>query len=199
MIGIIDYGAGNLLSVKKALEHLKIECRVIDSKEGFKDIDRIILPGVGAFGAAMQRLRSCRMLEDIREWVLSDKPFLGICLGMQLLFEESDESRGVRGFGIFEGKVVRFKQGKVPQIGWNQVSIQKESCLLSGIDDLSFFYFLHGYFVEPKDTDIIIGTTEYGVIYPSMIKRGSIHAVQFHPEKSGVDGLRLLENWVRKC
>ena len=159
----------------------------------------MILPGVGAFGAAIEELQSKGIYEVVRDWLLADKPFLGICLGMQILFERSEESEGVEGFGLFEGDVLRFKEHKVPQIGWNQVWITRKSRIMEGIEDGSFFYFLHGYFVAPRNEDIVVGITEYGVSYPSVIEMNNVCAVQFHPEKSGVVGLKLLENWVRTC
>jgi len=199
MIGIIDYGAGNLLSVKRALEHLEVKCKIVNSRDEFRGIEKIVLPGVGAFQAAIQQLQARGMYDGIKEWLISGKPFLGICLGMQLLFEESEESAGTEGFCVYKGKVIRFKNQKVPQIGWNKVFIQRGSKIMDGIGDGSFFYFLHGYFVKPQDDDIVVGTTEYGIDYPSVIENGNIYAVQFHPEKSGDVGLKLLENWMRLC
>ncbi|MFH1227797.1 MAG: imidazole glycerol phosphate synthase subunit HisH [Planctomycetota bacterium] len=199
MIGIIDYGAGNLLSVKKALEHLGVDCKIIDTKSKFQEVDKVILPGVGAFQSAIRKLKSTGIYGITKDWLLADKPFLGICLGMQLLFEGSEESKGVKGFGVFKGKVVRFKCGKVPQIGWNRVRIQRKSKIMSGIKDKSFFYFLHGYFAKPADGDIITGTTEYRAVYPSVVEKGNIYGVQFHPEKSSAVGLKLLKNWVEIC
>ncbi len=198
MIGIVDYGAGNLLSVKKALEYLGTQYKVVESKKDFRGIDGLILPGVGAFRSAILRLVFSGMYEHIDDWIRADRPFLGICLGMQLLFETSEEAEDTRGFGIFRGNVVEFERYKVPQIGWNNVSIKRNSPLMEGIDDSSFFYFLHGYYVRTEES-IVIGTTEYGVSYPSVIGKGKIYAVQFHPEKSGKIGLNLLKNWVRQC
>jgi glutamine amidotransferase len=197
MIGIIDYGAGNLLSVKKALEYLGEKPRIIHSQKDLEGMEKLILPGVGAFQSAIENLKSRGIYEDIREWLVSDRPFLGICLGMQLLFEESEESGEAKGFEIFRGKVLRFKERKVPQIGWNQVSIRKRSRMMDGIGDGSFFYFLHGYFVEAVDEEITVGETEYGITYSSVIEKSNIFAVQFHPEKSGKNGLKLLQNWIK--
>ncbi len=199
MIGIIDYGAGNLLSVKKAFDYLGVESKIIRSEEEFNTADRIVLPGVGAFGAAAGRLKESGFFRLIKEWLQSDRPFLGICLGMQLLFETSFESEGACGFGFFKGSCLRFNLGKVPQIGWNRINIKKDSNLLEGIPDDSFFYFLHGYYADPQEEDSIIAATHYGISYPSIMKRGNIYAVQFHPEKSGEAGLKLLENWGEKC
>jgi imidazole glycerol phosphate synthase glutamine amidotransferase subunit len=159
----------------------------------------IIKPGVGAFGTAMEKLKTSGLLEGVEEWLGSGAPFLGICLGMQMLFEGSAESEGVAGLGFLEGSCLPFREGKVPQIGWNQLTVERESRLLEGIDDGSFFYFLHGFYIDPEETDVVTATTEYGVRYPSVIQRGSVAAVQFHPEKSGALGLRLLRNWVESC
>lgn len=199
MIGIIDYGAGNLLSVKKALEFLGTECRIINSIDGFNSIKKMILPGVGAFQSAVEKLRTLGIYDQINNWLRANKPFLGICLGMQILFEESEESQGIKGFGLFKGKVIRFKEYKVPQIGWNQVRISRKSKIMEGIKDGSFFYFLHGYFVQPQDDEIVIGNSEYGIVYPSVIGKDNICAVQFHPEKSGSVGLKILRNWIKQC
>lgn len=199
MIGIVDYGAGNLLSVRKAMEHLGVRSKIVSSRDDFGGVEKMILPGVGAFQAAVERLRCSGIFEDIKDWLLSDKPFLGICLGMQLLFEESEESVGTGGFSICGGRVIRFRHRKVPQIGWNTVLAKRESKIMDGIEDGNFFYFLHGYFVKPQADDIVVGTTEYGTVYPSLIEKGNTYAVQFHPEKSGEAGLKLLRNWVEQC
>ena len=199
MIAIIDYGAGNLLSVKKAFDYLRLESKVISSIAEFNGFDRIVLPGVGAFGAAVERLKESGFFDIVKQWLEADRPFLGICLGVQLLFESSLESLGVNGFGTFKGKCLPFTKGKVPQIGWNQIKIEKESPLLNDIKGNSFFYFLHGYYVAPEDQSIITATTQYGLSYPSVIGKGNVHAVQFHPEKSGELGLKLLKNWVELC
>ena len=199
MIAVIDYGAGNLASVDKALDYLGAHSQVVRSKAELSGADRMVLPGVGAFGMAVQRLQESGLYDDVEEWLGSGNPFLGICLGMQLLFENSAESEGTEGFGIFRGRCLSFEEGKVPQIGWNQIRLQRDSRLLEGVDDGSFFYFLHGYYVDAQDMDIVAATTEYGITYPSVIEQGSITAVQFHPEKSGELGLRLLRNWVESC
>jgi len=197
MIGIVNYGAGNLFSVKKALDHLGAKSVIIDSDRDIADVDKIILPGVGAFQPAVDKLRSTGLYDQVNDWLLADRPFLGICLGMQLLFAGSEEAE-TKGFGLFKGSGIRFKKGKVPQIGWNQVLYSKESCLMDEIENGSYFYFLHGYYVKTQD-EIIAATTDYGVKYPSIIEKGNVRGVQFHPEKSGETGLKLLENWVRIC
>jgi len=199
MIAIIDYGAGNLRSVKKAFDYLNVKSQVISRSEQLANAEKIVLPGVGAFGAAIEKLQESGFFKAIREWLILNKPFLGICLGMQLLLETSPESPGVKGLSIFKGENLRFDAGKVPQIGWNQVQIQKKSKLFEGIPGGSFFYFLHGYYLAPTDHELIVATTEYGIEYPSAIENGNIAAVQFHPEKSGAVGLKLLENWVKLC
>jgi len=196
MIAIIDYGAGNLRSVKKAFDYLQIESQVVSNREQLADAEKVVLPGVGAFGAAVEKLQESGFYDSIRDWLKADRPFLGICLGMQLLFETSSESPGVKGLSIFEGVNLRFNSGKVPQIGWNPVQIKKLSRLFDGIADGSYFYFLHGYFIAPANQYLVTATTEYGISYPSMIEQGNICAVQFHPEKSGDVGLKLLKNWV---
>ncbi len=199
MIAIIDYGAGNLRSVKKAFNHLKRKNMIATRAEDLKKADRVVLPGVGAFGPAIEKLKETHFYEATLDWLKAGKPFLGICLGMQMLFEESLESKKKKGFGIFEGKCPRFKKGKVPQMGWNQINIVKESPLLKGIPDKSFFYFLHGYYVKAKDNEIVRATTDYFVTYTSMIEKGNVFGVQFHPEKSGETGLKMLNNWVDIC
>jgi imidazole glycerol phosphate synthase glutamine amidotransferase subunit len=199
MIGIIDYGAGNLRSVKKAVDYLGIESRIIRLAPEFDGIDKLILPGVGAFGAAIETLKAKGLYQPIEAWLQADKPFLGICLGLQMLFEESEEAGGIKGFGAFKGKIPQFTQGKVPQIGWNQIQRVKDSPLLAGIPDQSFFYFLHGYYVQPEEQEIVLTETEYGITYTSAIVQGNIYAVQFHPEKSSRLGIQLLQNWVTLC
>jgi len=199
MIGIVDYGAGNLLSVYRAFDFLGIRCQIIRDKADFRNVRKLVLPGVGAFEAAIENMKSKAFFAIINDWLQSHKPFLGICLGMQVLFEESEESKEVHGFSTFQGKVVQFTKHKVPQIGWNQVHIERRSKLLKGIRDHSFFYFLHGYYVQSCPEDIIVGTTHHGVIYPSIIGKDNLYAVQFHPEKSGTIGLKLLKNWMSLC
>ncbi|MCB0077142.1 MAG: imidazole glycerol phosphate synthase subunit HisH [Anaerolineales bacterium] len=199
MIGIIDYGAGNLRSVKKALDYLGAESEVISDPAALDSMDKALLPGVGAFGAAMQRLAEQRFITPLQRWMAADRPFLGICLGMQLLFERSEESTGVAGLGHFGGTVRAFTQHKVPQIGWNQLHQVGDSPLLAAIEDGSYFYFLHGYYVAPDDPSVVIGTTDYGLRYASVVQRGRVMGAQFHPEKSADVGLALLQNWIDRC
>ena len=199
MIAIIDYGAGNLRSVKKAFNHLERESMIAVKAKDLKKADSVVLPGVGAFGSAISKLKETGFYEATLHWISEGKPFLGICLGMQMLFEESMESKETRGLGIFKGKCPRFKKGKVPQMGWNQINTLKDSPLLKGIPDKTFFYFLHGYYVKTEDEKIVTATTDYFIDYTSMIEKDNIYGVQFHPEKSGKMGLKMLNNWVGVC
>ncbi len=198
MIGIIDYGAGNIHSVKNALDFLKFKTCIIKEPRAMRTVDRIILPGVGAFGFAVKRLQQTGLFKTIIEWLESGKPFLGICLGLQLLFESSEESKGIRGFGIFKGYIKRFNEDKVPQIGWNNVDIIKCAPIVNSKKKL-FFYFLHSYYVDTPENKLIVGITEYGIRYPSIIGWDNVYGVQFHPEKSGKNGLELLKTWAVKC
>lgn len=210
MIAIVDYGMGNLRSVQKALERVGGEAVVTSTPADLARARGIVLPGVGAFGKAMENLERLGLVDVLVEEVRRGKPFLGICLGYQLLFEASEESfadespaeRGrsaeeTRGLGILKGKVRRFPAGlKVPQIGWNQVRLAKESELFAGVADGDYVYFLHSYFPEPEERSIIAATTEYGVEFASAVDVENIWAVQFHPEKSSRVGLALLANFA---
>ena len=200
MIAVIDYGMGNLGSVEKAIRRLGAEVKVTDKSSDLKKADKIVFPGVGAFKDAMGALNTLKLLEPLKDAIASKKPYLGICLGLELLFEESEEGGSNKGLGILKGGVVRFRDPhlKVPHIGWNQIKTQKPSCpLFQGIDDNSFFYFVHSYYVIPKEKDIIAATTDYGGSFTSMVWKGNIYAVQFHPEKSQENGIRFLENFIR--
>jgi imidazole glycerol-phosphate synthase subunit HisH len=197
MIAVVDYDAGNIRSVTKAVESLGAEVRVTGDPADLKRADRIILPGVGAFGRAAQSLAAKGLMKPLRDAVRGGKPFLGICLGMQLLFERSEENPGVRGLGVIAGSVVRFPAGhKVPHLGWNQVFQKGNSPLWDEIADGSFFYFAHSFFGVPKDRALTSGETEYGVRFAASIRRGSLFGVQFHPEKSQKCGLRMLANFI---
>lgn len=199
MIGIIDYGAGNLLSVVNALNYLKVEHRLIKKPADFKGVKKIVLPGVGAFGYAIEQLHEKRLFEKVYEWIMLNKPYFGICLGLQLLFERSEEAPGIKGLGVFDGAVKKFARCKVPQIGWNRVEIVKPCPMVHQSDNHLFYYFLHSYYVYGVLEDLIVGIAQYNVSYPAIINKGNIYAVQFHPEKSGKEGLKLLENWVVRC
>jgi imidazole glycerol phosphate synthase glutamine amidotransferase subunit len=199
MIVIIDYGAGNLLSIKKAFDYLGIASQVVANADALKTADKVVLPGVGAFGAAIKKLQASGFYETLRDYLQQNRPFLGICLGMHMLFEKSAEAAGVAGLHRFAGECLKFNRGKVPQIGWNQVAVKNSSAMFAGIPDQTFFYFIHGYYVQTGLTEIVTGRTDYHLNYVSAIESGNIWAVQFHPEKSGVNGLKLLKNWVQQC
>ncbi len=197
MIGIVDYGAGNLRSVRKAFAFLGQEAVILDSPEGFAAVDRVVLPGVGSFGYAMDRLRERRLYECIGAWAASGRPLFGICLGLQLLTEGSEESPGVAGFGFFKGVCGRFPGEKVPQIGWNSVRVLRRDPLFAGIRDGEFFYYANSFY-PPVDA-AVPAVSDYGIEFAAALGTGNIRGVQFHPEKSGPAGLRLLANWVSSC
>ena len=195
MIAIIDYDAGNIKSVQKALQYLGQEAVLTRDREVILSADRAVLPGVGSFGDAMEKLKGYGLSEVVREFAATGKPFLGICLGLQLLFEESEESPGVQGLGLLKGKIRRIPEGegrKVPQIGWNDISINPDSRLFRGIPDHSYVYFVHSYYLEAADRKEVAATTEYGVSIDAAVEAGNVYACQFHPEKSGKVGLGIL-------
>ena len=201
MIVIVDYGMGNLRSVGKAFLSQGIDASVTRDPGEIARADGLVLPGVGAFGDCMKNLAEYGLVGPIKEHIDSGKPFLGICLGLQVLFEGSDESPDVPGLGILEGRVVRFSPSeeeklKVPHMGWNRVSIRKESPVLAGIPDGSWFYFVHSYYPDPKDPGVIAVTSNYGVEFTAAVARDNLFACQFHPEKSSADGLRILRNFA---
>jgi len=200
MIAIIDYRAGNLTSVKLAFETLAIEAVITDSPEVILNADRVVFPGVGAAGAAMQNLHSLNLAETIRSVVRNKTPFLGICLGTQIIFEHSEEDNGVDCIGIIPGDVKRFTPtdpyDKVPHMGWNRVQQAKAHPIFEGISDNSEFYFVHSFYPVPSDQDWVIGTTDYAdTTFASAVSRENLVATQFHPEKSGKIGLQLLKNF----
>jgi len=205
MIGVIDYGAGNLGSVMNALKRLSVPARFATGPEELSlstsPFEKIIFPGDGHFATAMASLNQSGYAQAIREWIKADKPFLGICIGLQLLFETSQEAppvdgREVRGLSVIPGTVRRFPGRKVPQIGWNQTKARQESKIFRGLNDNSFFYYIHSYYADPTDDSVCAAETEYYVRYCCAVERGALAAVQFHPEKSGAAGLALLQNWV---
>jgi glutamine amidotransferase len=192
-IGIVDYGVGNLRSVQKGLSLKGVDAVVTSDEEALRGCDAYVLPGVGAFRDAMDRLSP---LKDLLLDSLDDKPVLGICLGMQLFFEESEEGGLHEGLGIMGGRVIRLPDTvKVPQMGWNRVEILKESRLMRGIDSGEYFYFVHSYYAVPEE-DVTVATTHYGAEIPAVVEKGNALATQFHPEKSGESGLKILENFV---
>ena len=193
MISIIDYGAGNISSIKNALNFLGEKNKVVSNPEDIKSADKIIFPGVGSFGYMMQELNKKGLANAIKKAIAKGTPYLGICLGLQALFEESEESPGIKGLGIFKGKVVKFTKGKIPQIGWNKIIPKKDNIFTN-----SYVYFVNSYYVTPENKDIIATTTEYYKEFTSAIQYKNITAVQFHPEKSGNKGIELLRRWL-KC
>jgi imidazole glycerol phosphate synthase glutamine amidotransferase subunit len=203
MIGIIDYGAGNLGSVKKTFSYLNVPHRVIASAEELAGVTGVVLPGVGAFGPAVEKLKTHGFYTALQDYIAGNRPFLGICLGMQLLMETSVEARWIKGLGAVRGTCLRFQVGKVPHIGWNWVYPQKETPLFKGIPGGSFFYFVHSYYVQGQEGEQerwTAAVTPYRVLYPSVFEAGNVCAVQFHPEKSGEMGLRFMQNWIiSKC
>ena len=198
MIAIIDYDAGNIRNVEHALYHLGQRCTVTDDPAVIEDADRVILPGVGAFGAAMDTLRAKGLDETIRRVTAAGTPFLGICLGLQLLFLESEESPGVKGLGILDGRILRIPDDaslKVPHIGWNSLEHPNSGRLFKGVDNGSFVYFVHSYYLRADDPAIVTATCDYGVTVDASVESGNIFACQFHPEKSGTVGLTILKNF----
>ena len=199
MTAIIDYDAGNIKSVENALRFLGHDVVVTADPEVILQADHVILPGVGAFGDAMQRLRGRGLEDTIREVVERGTPFLGICLGLQLLFEESEESPGVRGLALLPGRIRRIPDGegrKVPQIGWNDISFPRESRLFKGLPQGSFVYFVHSFYLEAGVRSDVAATTEYGVSIDAAVEHGNLFACQFHPEKSERVGMQILENFL---
>jgi glutamine amidotransferase len=202
MIAIIDYGVGNLRSVQRAFEHVEAEAVVTAQRETIESASAVVLPGVGAFGKAMSNLDRAGLTDVIRQVIAQGRPFLGICLGLQLLFEESEEMGQHKGLGVFGGRVRRFEVGgrrhgyKVPQIGWNQIHIQRASPLLEGVADGSYAYFVHSYYVAPADPEIVLATTDYEIDYASIVGRDNVFGIQFHPEKSQAVGLKILRNFT---
>lgn len=199
MTAIIDYGAGNLHSVKNALDFLGEDNVITSDPEVIRSADRVILPGVGAFGDAMACMKNSGLVDAVKEAASSGKPFLGICLGLQLLFESSEETEGVDGLGIFKGKVVRIPSAeglKIPHMGWNSLEIPKESKILKDIGDEPFVYFVHSYYILPDDESNISAYTTYGARLGVAVERGNVFATQFHPEKSGELGMKILKNFI---
>lgn len=199
MIAIIDYGAGNLQSVKKALDFIGAESEITMDKARIEAASHVILPGVGSFGDAMASIRERNLEDVIKNSANGSKPFLGICLGQQLLFERSDESPNVEGLGIFKGEIVTIPRDtglKVPHIGWNSVELKQNDGLFKNVKDNSYFYFVHSYYLKNAESDIVAGVTKYGVDIQCAVQKGLVCATQFHPEKSSEVGLQLLRNFV---
>jgi glutamine amidotransferase len=199
MISIVDYGMGNLRSVQKAFEKLGVAAKIVTLPEEIQAAEKLVLPGVGAFRDAILELQRQELVEPIKTHIQADKPFLGICLGLQMLFNVSYEDGEWPGLGILPGKIVRFSEHpelKVPHMGWNQLEVVGEPRLLADIPRDAYFYFVHSYFVQPADESVVAARTNYGQRFVSMIARNNLFATQFHPEKSQTFGLKLLKNFA---
>ncbi len=203
LIAVVDYGMGNIRSVSKAFEAVGARVEVTSNPRTIAKAEAIILPGVGAFARGMENLNELNLIPAIHDVVKKRIPVLGICLGLQLLFAESEEHRICKGLGLIEGRVGKFTPNiKIPHMGWNQVefnpSFTKGECnILEGVENNSYFYFVHSYYVEPEDKELVVATTRYGEDFVSVIKRDNIWGVQFHPEKSSESGLKILRNFYR--
>ncbi|NPV29034.1 MAG: imidazole glycerol phosphate synthase subunit HisH [Firmicutes bacterium] len=198
MIAIVDYGMGNLRSVQKGLEKVGFQAAIVATPKELEQARGIVLPGVGAFGDAMENLRAQGLDRALREAVVQGKPLLGICLGLQLFFSFSEEGGWHEGLDLIPGRVRRLPgRVKVPHMGWNQVELKQANPLFTGIPDRSYFYFVHSYYVDPAPQDVISGVTAYGIAFTSMVARGNLFGVQFHPEKSSRLGLEVLANFGR--
>lgn len=199
MIAIIDYGAGNIQSVSKALAHIGCEAFITRDKDKILKADGAVLPGVGSFGDTMDTMNEYGIKDTVIEYTNSGKPFLGICLGLQLLFRKSEESPDAKGLGIFDGSITKIPSGeglKIPHIGWNSLDIKKSDGLFKGIGKNPYVYFVHSYFLNASDKSIVSAQTEYGVTIDAAVEKGNVFATQFHPEKSGETGLKILRNFA---
>lgn len=200
MIAIIDYGAGNIQSVYKALKFIGTDCKVTSDKDEILNADGAILPGVGSFGDAMDTMTKRGIKDTIIEYTKSGKPFLGICLGLQLLFPESEETPGVKGLDIFKGTITKIPNQnrtlKIPHMGWNNISIKQKNGIFKDIEGEPYVYFVHSFYLKAQDKDIVAATTQYGIEIDAAVQKGNIIATQFHPEKSGEVGLKMLKNFV---
>lgn len=199
MIAIIDYDAGNIKSVEKAMSYLGQEAVITRDRDVINASDKVILPGVGAFGDAMQKIKEYHLTNVIYDVIEQKKPFLGICLGLQLLFETSEESEGVAGLGVLKGDIVRIpaKEGlKIPHMGWNTIQVKENATLFQGISKDAYVYFVHSYYLKAKEIDDVAATTFYSTEIHAAVEHEKVFACQFHPEKSGTVGLKILENFV---
>jgi imidazole glycerol-phosphate synthase subunit HisH len=200
MITIIDYGSGNLKSIQNGFQKIDAEVLVTRDKKELEKADALVLPGVGAFGTAMANLKKYE--DTIHQHINDGKPFLGVCLGLQVLFSESEENLGVKGLGVFQGKVVRFPETlrnenlKIPHMGWNNLNIHQKSPLLEGVGS-DYMYFVHSYYVQPDEEEVVVATVDYGVEVPAVVCKDNVFATQFHPEKSGEIGLEILKNFLK--
>lgn len=199
MIAIIDYDAGNIRSVEKAMAKLGQEVWITRDRERIMNADKVILPGVGSFGDAMAHLREYNLVEVIKDVVAKKKPFLGICLGLQLLYESSEETPGVEGLGILKGKILKIpeqKDLKIPHMGWNSLHLQNDGRLFRGIEQNPYVYFVHSYYLKAGEEETVKATTEYSVNIHASVEKDNVFACQFHPEKSGDLGLQILKNFA---
>ena len=197
-IAIIDYGAGNLRSVQKAFECLGHDARFVSDASALDGASAVVFPGQGASPQAIAALNRHRMADPVREWIAAGKPFFGVCLGLQLLLDRSEEG-DTPGLGVVPGEVKRFSPGlKVPHMGWNSVALTRPNPLFEGVPEESYFYFVHSYYAAPRDESWVAGATQYGVAFASVLARDNVVATQFHPEKSGMVGLRLYDNFVKR-
>ena len=199
MIAIIDYDAGNIRSVEKAMAKLGQEVWITRDRERIMNADKVILPGVGSFGDAMAHLREYNLVEVIKDVVAEKKPFLGICLGLQLLYESSEETPGVEGLGILKGKILKIpeqKDLKIPHMGWNSLHLQNDGRLFRGIEQNPYVYFVHSYYLKAEEEETVKATTEYSVKIHASVEKDNVFACQFHPEKSGDLGLQILKNFA---
>ncbi len=199
MIAIIDYDAGNIRSVEKAMAKLGQEVWITRDRERIMNADKVILPGVGSFGDAMAHLREYNLVEVIKDVVAEKKPFLGICLGLQLLFERSEESPGVEGLGILKGEILKIPETeglKIPHMGWNSLTFQNQGRLFKGLEEHPYVYFVHSYYLKAEEESIVKATTQYGVTIHASVEKGNVFACQFHPEKSSRAGLQMLKNFA---
>ncbi|HEX3017047.1 MAG TPA: imidazole glycerol phosphate synthase subunit HisH [Caproicibacter sp.] len=199
MIAVLDYGAGNLQSVVKALQFIGCDPLVTADPEKLKSASAAILPGVGAFGDAMGCLQKSGLVQPVLDFIDSGKPFLGICLGLQLLFEGSEEAPGISGLGVLKGKIYRIPDApglKIPHIGWNSLDLKNHKGLFNGLEEHPYVYFVHSYYLKADDRDVVAATAEYGVTIDASVSRGNLFATQFHPEKSGKTGLKMLRNFA---
>ena len=198
-IAIVDYGVGNLRSVQKSLERVAHQSKVniVNDKESILNADKLVLPGVGAIQAAKQKLEELDLINPLKDFASSGKSFLGICVGFQLLFDKSFEGGEIEGLGLIEGEVRKFSKGKVPHMGWNQINIKNECPLFDGIKSLANLYFCHSYYAIPKDENVIATSTNYNIDFTSSVWQNNIFGTQFHPEKSQLVGLKILENFIK--
>ena len=200
MIAIIDYDAGNMKSVEKAFQYLNEDAVITRDRKAILGADRVVLPGVGAFGDAMERLHSYDLVETIQDAVKSGKPFLGICLGLQLLFDSSEETPGVKGLGLLPGEILRIPAAevlKIPHMGWNSLHLQNDGRLFRGIPEDTYVYFVHSYYLQAEDPQIVKAVTDYSTTIHASVEKDNVFACQFHPEKSSKYGLKILENFAK--